>query len=81
MTNELGVYCFGKGYMAYAGGGKNSRSNQLIMALKDNKQLYGGSPWEVPWGEIVGKESFETIDKIYTGYGKRGPSQGKLIGW
>ncbi|KAL9183850.1 hypothetical protein ACHAXT_004706 [Thalassiosira profunda] len=76
--NELGVKRFGKGYFAYAGSGKNSRSNQLIVALKDNEGLGGGSPWEVPWGEAVGKESFETLDKIYTGYGDKGPSQGRL---
>ena len=70
-TNELGVKRFGKGYLAYAGAGENSRSN-------DNERLGGGSPWEVPWGELVGKESFDTLDKIYTGYGEDGPSQGRL---
>lgn len=76
--NELGVKRFGKGYLAYAGSGKNSRSNQLIVALKDNERLGGGSPWEVPWGEVVGEESFTTLDNIYTGYGEKGPSQGRL---
>ena len=77
-TNELGVKRFGKGYLAYAGGGENSRSNQLIVALADNERLGGGSPWEVPWGEVVGQESFDTLDQIYTGYGENGPSQGRL---
>ncbi|KAL7497080.1 hypothetical protein ACHAWT_008456, partial [Skeletonema menzelii] len=77
-TNELGVKRFSKGFLAYAGGGKNSRSNQFIVALKDNERLGGGSPWEVPWGELVGKESFATLDSIYTGYGEKGPSQGRL---
>eukprot|EP00579_Thalassiosira_antarctica_P004845 CAMPEP_0201887768 /NCGR_PEP_ID=MMETSP0902-20130614/25816_1 /ASSEMBLY_ACC=CAM_ASM_000551 /TAXON_ID=420261 /ORGANISM="Thalassiosira antarctica, Strain CCMP982" /LENGTH=261 /DNA_ID=CAMNT_0048417799 /DNA_START=227 /DNA_END=1012 /DNA_ORIENTATION=- len=76
--NELGVKRFSKGYLAYAGGGKNSRSNQLIVALNDNDRLGGGSPWEVPWGEVVGEESFQTLDGIYTGYGDNGPSQGRL---
>lgn len=76
--NELGVRRFGKGYLAYAGSGKNSRSNQLIVALADNGGLGGGSPWEVPWGEVVGEESFRTLDNIYTGYGEKGPSQGRL---
>lgn len=76
--NEAGVKRFAKGYLAYAGGGKNSRGNQLIVALKDNERLAGGSPWEVPWGELVGKASYETLDKIYTGYGEKGPSQGRL---
>ncbi|KAL7486441.1 hypothetical protein ACHAW6_012045 [Cyclotella cf. meneghiniana] len=77
-TNELEVKRFAKGYLAYAGGGKDSRSNQFIVALNDNERLGGGSPWEVPWGEVVGEESFATLDKIYTGYGEKGPSQGRL---
>ena len=48
------------------------------MSLTANGPLAGGSPWEVPWGELVGDESFETISKIYTGYGDNGPPQGKL---
>eukprot|EP00607_Mallomonas_marina_P008462 CAMPEP_0182423894 /NCGR_PEP_ID=MMETSP1167-20130531/9981_1 /TAXON_ID=2988 /ORGANISM="Mallomonas Sp, Strain CCMP3275" /LENGTH=156 /DNA_ID=CAMNT_0024603233 /DNA_START=226 /DNA_END=693 /DNA_ORIENTATION=+ len=44
-----GSYRFQKGYMAYAGGGKNSRGTQLIMAFDRNMYLGGGSPWEVPW--------------------------------
>lgn len=76
--SEHGVKRFNKGYLAYAGGGKNSRTNQFIIALKDNERLGGGSPWEVPWGEVVGKESFSTLDRIYTGYGENGPPQGRL---
>lgn len=76
--NDLGVKRFGKGYLAYAGGGKNTRSNQLIVALEDNEGLGGGSPWEVPWGEVVGDESYRTLDGIYTGYGDDGPEQGRL---
>jgi len=69
---------FNRGFLAYAGGGKNSRTNQLILALGDNERLGGGSPWEVPWGEIIGEESFQTLSKIHTGYGEKGPSQGRL---
>eukprot|EP00536_Pseudo-nitzschia_multiseries_P018669 jgi/Psemu1/229846/e_gw1.2868.1.1 len=76
--NEDGVKRFAKGYLAYAGSGKNSRGNQLIVALNSNGPLAGGSPWEVPWGELVGAESFKTLSKIYTGYGEDGPGQGKL---
>jgi peptidyl-prolyl cis-trans isomerase A (cyclophilin A) len=77
--NAEGVFRFARGYMAYAGAGPNSRSNQFIMSLAKNRQLAGGSPWEVPWGELVGKHSFETLDKIYTGYGEKGPGQGELM--
>ena len=52
--------------------------DQLIVALDDNPRLAGGSPWEVPWGEVVGEESFHTLDNIYTGYDEKGPSQGRL---
>lgn len=76
--NDLGVKRFGRGYLAYAGGGPNTRGNQLIVALQDNERLGGGSPWEVPWGEVVGVESFRTLNAIYTGYGEDGPSQGRL---
>ena len=76
--NEQGVKRFAKGYLAYAGGGKNSRGVQLIMALGPNGRLCGGSPWEVPWGEVVGDWSFRTIDAIYVGYGEKGPSQGGI---
>jgi hypothetical protein len=51
----------------------------LIVALKDNGPLAGGSPWEVPWGELVGPDSFQTLSKIYTGYGEKGPPQGRLM--
>lgn len=37
-----------------------------------------GSPWEVPFGEVVGKDSYETLSKISTVYGEKGPSQGLL---
>jgi cyclophilin family peptidyl-prolyl cis-trans isomerase len=76
--NSEGVKRFARGYMAFAGGGKNSRSKQFIMALDGNGPLGGGSPWEVPWGEVVGDYSFDTMDKIYTGYGENGPPQGRL---
>ena len=71
------VQRFQKGYLAYAGAGKNSRGTQLIVAFEDNLYLGGGSPWEVPWGQLVGNESFATLAKIYTGYGEA-PSQGKI---
>jgi hypothetical protein len=51
---------------------------QFIVALQDNGPLAGGSPWEVPWGELVGDHSYVTLSKIYTGYGEQGPKQGLL---
>jgi len=77
-TNAAGAQRYARGYFAYAGSGTGSRSNQFIVALADNKRLGGGSPWEIPWGEAVGVESYNTLGKIYTGYGDNGPSQGLL---
>lgn len=76
--NERGVKRYPQGYFTYAGGGNHSRTNQFVLTLKPNPLMGGGSPWEVPMGELVGKESFDTISKIYTGYGEKGPSQGLL---
>ena len=69
---------FRRGYLAYAGAGKDSRDLQFIVALQDNGPLGGGSPWEVPWGELVGNHSYETLSNVYTGYDEHGPSQGLL---
>jgi len=77
-SNSVGVKRFPKGYLAYAGAGPNSRSNQLIVALSDNGRLAGGSPWEVPWGEVLGDISMRTLNQFYNGYGEKGPSQGRL---
>jgi peptidyl-prolyl cis-trans isomerase A (cyclophilin A) len=77
-ANALGMKRFQRGYFSYAGSGSNSRSNQIFVALADHGMLGGGSPWEVPWGELVGKHSFVTLNKIYKGYGDKGPSQRSL---
>jgi peptidyl-prolyl cis-trans isomerase A (cyclophilin A) len=76
--NAIGVKRFQRGYLAYAGAGVASRDTQFIVALADNGPLAGGSPWEVPWGELVGAHSYETLQRIYTGYGEKGPSQALL---
>jgi len=41
-VNADGTKRFSVGYMAYAGGGPNTRSNQWIVALEDNPFLGGG---------------------------------------
>ena len=65
-----GTKRYQKGYLGYAGAGNNSRGTQLIMAFEDNFFLGGGSPWEVPFGQLVGNDSFKTLSEIYTGYGE-----------
>ena len=75
--NEYGVKRYPIGFWTFAGSGRtNTRSNQFVITLQPNKFMGGGSPWEVPLGELVGNTSYETISKWYTGYGQnKGPSQ------
>ncbi len=42
LNNATGIYRYQKGYIAYAGSGKDSRLTQLIMAFEDNKYLGKG---------------------------------------
>jgi cyclophilin family peptidyl-prolyl cis-trans isomerase len=76
--NALGVKRFMKGYVAYAGSGPNSRGRQIFVSLADQSGL-GSAPWEVPFAELVGPESYRTLDNMYTGYGEDGPSQESLL--
>jgi peptidyl-prolyl cis-trans isomerase A (cyclophilin A) len=76
--NDAGVHRFAHGYFSYAGAGPNSRGVQLFVALAANGGLGGGSPWEVPWGELVGDHSYATLARISTAYGEKGPSQPRL---
>jgi peptidyl-prolyl cis-trans isomerase A (cyclophilin A) len=77
-SNELGVKRFQRGYLAYAGSGPHSRGRQLFVSMADQSGL-GTSPWEVPFGELVGEHSYDTLARIYTGYGEDGPSQESLM--
>jgi hypothetical protein len=61
VSMRAGTARFQKGYLAYAGAGKNSRGTQLIMSFQDNLYLGGGSPWEVPFAQVFGASSFETL--------------------
>lgn len=76
--NNDGVVRYPEGMWTYAGAGPNSRSNQFVLTLKSNPFMGGGSPWEVPLGELVGKQSFDVLPKLYNGYGEKGPGQGLL---
>jgi hypothetical protein len=63
--------------VAYAGGGKDSRTNQLWIALNPAEEGFasaglGTQPWETPIGEVV--DGFAAIEAIYKGYGKRSVS-------
>jgi len=68
---------FQPGCFACAGSGQNSRGRQLFVAMGASGSL-GADPWEVPFGEAVGRHSYEMLDKLHTGYGEDGPSQNSL---
>lgn len=52
-----------KGVWTHAGGGRNSRGVQFVLTLKPNKYMGGGSPWEVPLGEVVEAHHHKTNHK------------------
>jgi cyclophilin family peptidyl-prolyl cis-trans isomerase len=72
--------------VAYAGGGKDSRTTQLWIALNPGEPGFasgglGQQPWETPIGEVI--EGTKTIDALYKGYGDmppwgKGPDPGKI---
>lgn len=74
--NGLGVPRFQQGYISYAGAGPDTRRTQLFFTFEDSAHL-GAAAWEVPFGQLVGEESFETLSKINTEYGED-PSQEKI---
>jgi len=91
-SKNISIKRYPKGVLTHAGSGKNSRGVQFVLTLKPNKYMGGGSPWEVPLGEIVeaandgggsgGDGSADWVDvsvpDFYTGYGEKGPGQGLL---
>lgn len=62
--NELGVKRFAKGYLAFAGGGKNSRTNQLIVALDNNERLGGGESYSFLSYILISFALYE-LSKLY----------------
>eukprot|EP00956_Cyclotella_meneghiniana_P010231 scaffold14139_cov74-Cyclotella_meneghiniana.AAC.3 len=73
---------FREGMMSFAGSGPNSRSSQLFIAY-DKAGNLGTSPWETPFGEIIGQTSLDTVRSFYQGYGDmppwgKGPEQGPI---
>lgn len=43
----------------------------LYLPLSSTYWNTGGSPWEVPFAQLVGENSYETLGKFYTGYGMK----------
>ena len=67
-----------KGFLSFAGGGKNSRRIEMFVTLKDTGHGGDGKQamWEVPFGRVVPR-SFPVLDQLYTGYGEMKSFGGK----
>jgi peptidyl-prolyl cis-trans isomerase A (cyclophilin A) len=77
-SNQTSRLHFPRGYFGYTGYGPRTRGRQFFVALSDHNE-FGKELWEVPWGELVGAHSFETLRHLYTGYGEDGPDQNRMI--
>jgi peptidyl-prolyl cis-trans isomerase A (cyclophilin A) len=71
-----------RGTITYATSGKNARTTQVFINLKDNGPLLDGRPDNfAPFGKVV--EGLNVVDQLYPGYGDgppsgRGPEQSRL---
>lgn len=68
-----------RGTVAFAQAGKNSRSTQVYVNLKDNRELDRAA--FVPFGRVV--EGMDVVEKLYGGYGEwsppgRGPEPARI---
>ena len=63
---------FHRGYISYAGSGRNSRSMHAFVTLGAHVESLGREPWETPIG-FVTPESMQVVAKWETGYGDMSP--------
>ena len=71
---------FKRGYLSFAGGGKDSRGTELFIAYRDSTHL-GKSPWEVPIGFVL--HGMDVVDSFFADYGDihpygNAPRQGRM---
>lgn len=55
-----------RGMLSFAGGGANSRTTQLFVALRDSQHI-GLANWETPVGQVI--EGMDVVEQWYKGYG------------
>jgi cyclophilin family peptidyl-prolyl cis-trans isomerase len=66
-----------QGYVTFAQtGSPNSRNTQVFINYGDNSRLDHMQQGFAPFGKVV--EGFDVVEKFYSGYGDRGPDQGRL---
>jgi cyclophilin family peptidyl-prolyl cis-trans isomerase len=64
---------FRRGFVSYAGNGKDSRSNHLFVTLGANVESLGVEPWETPIGFVTEESMEAVVAKWETGYGDMSP--------
>jgi len=64
---------FKRGYISFAGNGKNSRSSHLFVTLGENVSSLGREPWETPIGYITEESMENVVSKWTTKYGDMPP--------
>lgn len=57
------------GALSFAGGGTDSRSDQVFIVHHLGSQPIGKSPWETPIGNVT--EGLDVVRKMYGGYGEK----------
>ena len=57
------------GALSFAGGGKDSRSDQVFIVHHLGSQPIGQSLWEVPIGNVT--QGMDVVRKLYGGYGEK----------
>jgi len=72
-----------KGVFSYAGGGKNSRGNQIFVTVSENIPGLGGELWETPFARITEGMDY-WLSEVNYDYGDgpprgKGPDQGTLM--
>jgi cyclophilin family peptidyl-prolyl cis-trans isomerase len=76
LDDEPQGIAFQPGYMAYAGSGKNSRSNEMFIVMPGTSQhqleAFGNNPWETPFGYVEEEDVKAVVDEWYA-YGDMPP--------
>jgi len=64
---------FKRGYISFAGGGKNTRDNHLFVTLGENVSSLGREFWETPIGYVTPESMESVVSQWTTKYGDMAP--------